>query len=46
MIQLKIQIHICDIYVKILDCFEKDKFRLIKFFYVQINLLLVLKHIN
>lgn len=33
MIKLKNQIHFCDIYEEVVDCFEKDKPKFTKLFY-------------
>ncbi len=38
MIKLKNQIHFCDIYEEVEDCFEKDKPKFIKLFQENINL--------
>jgi len=44
MIQLKTQIHICDIYEEVVDCFEKDIPRFIKLFEEYINLEVLIPH--
>ncbi|AGK98449.1 transposase [Clostridium pasteurianum] len=44
MIKLKNQIHFCDIYEEVVDCFEEDKPKFIKLFEEHINLEILIPH--